>query len=367
MLRLLTCLCLGVLLLSSSLSAQVQLKPGFDPAEYEQLLTLSFYGSSIPDTQQRKKIKDPYQLVYRSPELGLLNRWQFFLRNDQVGVIELRGTVQKLASWLENFYGAMIPAQGTLQLNDSTRFDYKLAENPQAMVHVGWTIGIGHMGPGIVKMIREMYENKQVREFLIMGHSQGGALSQLLRSYLYYEQKAGRLPADIYFKTYSSAAPKTGNLYYAYDFDFITRGNWAFTVVNSADWVPETPFSIQTLKDFNPTNPFTEAKAILKKQKLLVRLAGKIIYNKIDRSTRKAQRRMGKYLGPMVYKQVRTYLPQLVQPGYANGNNFMRAGVPVILMADAEYYTRFPEKADFKFIHHLYDSYSYLLRKHYPR
>lgn len=365
MFRSLLCLCLGLILLSQQLSSQQQLKPGFDPREYEQLLSLSFFGSSIPDSQLRKRMKDPYQLVYRSPEAGLLNRWQFFLRQDNVGVIELRGTVQKLASWLENFYGAMVPAQGTLQLNDSTRFEYKLAENPQAMVHVGWTIGIGHIGPAIVNLIREMASTKQVREFLIIGHSQGGALSQLLRSYLHYEQKAGHLPTDVFFKTYSSAAPKTGNLYYAYDFDFITRGQWAFTVVNSADWVPETPFSIQTLKDFNPTNPFTETKKILRKQKLLVRLAGKIIYNKIDRSTRKAQRRMGKYLGPMVYKQVKAFLPQLVQPAYAPGNNFMRAGVPVILMADAEYFTRFPEKAEFKFVHHLYESYSYLLHRYY--
>lgn len=366
MTRYLLCLCLGWLMLSQTLHAQVILKPGFDPVEYGQLLSLTFYGSSIPDSNQRKMVKDPYQLQYRSPETGLLNRWQFFVRNDNVGVIELRGTIQQLASWLENFYGAMVPAKGMLQLNDSTQFDYTFSEDPKAMVHVGWTIGIGHIGPAIVRKIREMYDTQQVKEILIVGHSQGGALSQLLRSYLHYEQKAGRIPGDVFFKTYSSAAPKTGNLFYAYDFDFITRGSWALTVVNSADWVPETPFSIQTLKDFNVTNPFTEAKPILKKQKLLVRLAGKIIYNKIDRSTRRAQKRMGKYLGPMVYKQVKQFLPQLQQPQYAGGNNFMRAGTPVVLLADAEYYARFPEFSQFKFSHHLYASYSYLLKKHYP-
>ncbi len=366
MTRFLLSLCLGWLMLSQTLHAQVTLKPGFDPIEYGQLLSLTFYGSSIPDSNQRKKIKDPYQLNYRSPETGLLNRWQFFVRNDNVGVIELRGTIQQLASWLENFYGAMVPAKGSLQLNDSTRFDYTLSEDPKAMVHAGWTIGIGHIGPAIVSKINEMYKAQQIKEIIIVGHSQGGALSQLLRSYLHYEQKAGRIPGDVFFKTYSSAAPKTGNLFYAYDFDFITRGSWALTVVNSADWVPETPFSIQTLKDFNITNPFTEAKPILNKQKLLVRLAGKIIYNKIDRSTRRAQKRMGKYLGPMVYKQVKQFLPQLTQPSYAGGNNFMRAGTPVVLLADAEYYAKFPEFSSFKFSHHLYASYSYLLKKHYP-
>src|SRR3984885_12617163 len=99
-----------------------------------------------------------------------------------------------------------------------------------------------------------------------------------MRSYLYYLQQKGDLPADIVFKTYCSAAPKPGNMYYAYDFDFITRGGWAYAIVNGADWVPETPFSIQTLRDFNPTNPLIHVKDILRKQKFFLRLAGNIVY-----------------------------------------------------------------------------------------
>ena len=48
-------------------------------------------------------------------------------------------------------------------------------------------------------------------------------------------------------KTYCSAAPKPGNLFYAYDFEHITEGGWAFNVVNSADWVPELPSTTQTV------------------------------------------------------------------------------------------------------------------------
>ncbi|HEY3251697.1 MAG TPA: lipase family protein, partial [Ignavibacteria bacterium] len=136
-----------------------------------------------------------------------------------------------------------------LQLNDSTSFDYQLSTDPKAMVHTGWTIGLGYLAPDIETKINEYYRQKHVKEFLLFGHSQGGAISFLLRSFLEYEKQKGKIPADIVFKTYCSAAPKPGNMYYAYDFDFITRNGWAFTIVNTADWVPETPFSIPTIHD----------------------------------------------------------------------------------------------------------------------
>src|SRR5258705_9357224 len=123
--------------------SQNKLQPGFNGKEYAELLSLSFHSSSIADSVERTKTKDPYHLEYRSAEVGLLNRWSFYLRNDNVGVINIRGTVQRLASWLENFYAPMIPATGSLQLNDTTTFNYQLSADPQAMVHVVWTIGLG--------------------------------------------------------------------------------------------------------------------------------------------------------------------------------------------------------------------------------
>ncbi|HPN72156.1 MAG TPA: hypothetical protein PLZ32_21680, partial [Saprospiraceae bacterium] len=65
------------------------------------------------------------------------------------------------------------------------------------------------------------------KEFLIMGHSQGGAIAYLMTSYLYNLQQLGQLPIDIKFKTYCSAAPKPGNLYYAYEYEAMTQGGWA--------------------------------------------------------------------------------------------------------------------------------------------
>lgn len=354
-----------VLLLTINL-AKAQLQPVFDAKEYAALLSLAFYSSSIPDSATRAKTNDPYRMEYRSPEVGLLNRWTLYLRNDNIAVIDLRGTIAQATSWLANFYAAMIPAIGSIQLNDSTKFDYQLANDPKAAVHVGWTVALGHLAPDIEQKINYYYSQKKVTQFLIFGHSQGGALTFLLRSWLEYERQKGKIPNDVLFKTYCSAAPKPGNMYYAYDFDFINRGGWQYTVVNAADWVPESPFSIQTIQGFNPTNPLRHAKEILKKQKFLVRFVGNMVYGKLERKPRKAQRKFEKYLGKKVYKlAIRKALPQLKEPQYVHDNNFMRAGTPIILMPDEYYRSKFPESDTNNFVHHMFQPYYYLLNKYY--
>jgi len=345
-----------VLFFSVIVSAQTKLQPGFNGKEYAELLSLSYFTHDA---------QDYYHLEYRSPEVGLLNQWTFYLRNDNVAAIDIRGTVNKTVSWMENFYAAMIPATGSLQLNDSTTFNYQLSADSKAMVHTGWTIGLACLAPDIEKKVNDYYQQKHVKEFFLFGHSQGGAITFLLRSYLEYEKQKGNIPADIVFKTYCSAAPKPGNTYYAYDYDFITRNGWGFTVVNAADWVPETPSSIQTENDFNPTNPFILVPDIVKKQKWIVRVAVKKIYKKMNKPTQKAQKKFQKYLGRSVYKQVRKTLPQLKEPEYAKGNNYIRAGVPVILMPDEEYRKKFPESNEKYFIHHSFDAYYMLIKKYY--
>ena len=357
----------GLMLLYTQLTAQNTLKPGFDAREYAELLSLAYYSSSIPDSIARASVDDPYRLVYRSQEMGFRNRWTLYVRKDNIGVIDLRGTINQPASWMANFYAAMVPATGKLDLNDSVSFNYQFAADPKAMVHVGWAISIAHLAPDIMEKLKAAYQKDGIKSYFIFGHSQGGALSFLLRSLLEYEKSKGNIPPDILFKTYCSAAPKPGNMYYAYDFDFLTRGGWAFNVVNAADWVPETPFSIQTLDDFNPTNPLVHTKDALKKQKLLIRVAGGLIYNKLARAPRKAQRKFTRYVGTLLYKKgVRKVLTQLKEPSYASGNNYMRAGIPIILQPDEEYRSQFPESDRQFFIHHQFKPYYFLLRKWYP-
>lgn len=345
--------------------AAQSLQPGFDAREYIDMLEITaVLGDTVP---LHSHIPAPinYTRQYRSPELGLKNRWDMWYRKDnQLAVISIRGTVNELPSWLENFYAAMVPANGSLQLNDSTRFDYQLAADDKAMVHVGWMVGLGYMAPTMLAQIR-LARQKGIREFIIIGHSQGGALAFLTRSYLYYLAQKGELPRDIVFKTYCSAAPKPGNLFYAYDFDFITRNGWAFTVVNAADWVPETPFSIQTITDFNPVNPFINIQGALAKQPWLVRLYLKGKYNKMNRATRKAQKCFKSILGDMVYKQVKKTLSQLRAPRYMAGNNYQRAGIPIVLQPDSAYYRQFPNNPEKIFQHHFFEPYLLLTRQYY--
>lgn len=349
----------------SLLLAQNKLQPGFDAKEYISLLSLGFYGSSIADTTARKTEKEPYSKLYISPEVGLKNQWWLYLRNDSVAVICIRGTIGDNLSWAANFYAAMIPASGSLILNDSTNFKYKLSADDQAAVHVGWTVAMASMAPDIVSKIKELYA-KGVKDIYILGHSQGGAIAFLVHSYLHYLQQDGALPKDILFKTYCSAAPKPGNLYYAYDFEHITRGGWAYTIVNRLDWVPETPYTIQRIQDMNELNPLIHTKSLLKKQKLPLRLAGGYLYGKLNRKPRKAQKVLTKYLGNKIYKiAIKKALPQFKEPQYVQSDNYMRAGNPVVLIPDEEYRQLFKETEKNYFVHHQFAPYYFLTKKYY--
>lgn len=353
--------------LLQTFTAQAQkLSPGFDPAEYLDLLAVcekTHNDSVLPGIMEGTKLK--HELIYRSPEMGLKNRWEFWLRQDGVGVVSIRGTVMHPTSWMENFYAAQVPATGMLQINDSTVFNYKLANDARAAVHIGWTIGLAHLGPDIKRVITQMNREKNITQFIIMGHSQGGALAFLVTSYLHYLTETNELPAGLNFKSYCSAAPKPGNMYYAYDFDFISRGGKAFTIVNTADWVPESPFTVQTLDDFSSGNPFSNISALLGSQKAVVRWYLKSMYNKMDKGTQKAQRRLDKYLGHKIYSQVKKVLPQFKEPEYAGTSNYMRAGIPIVLQPDAAYKEKFPDDPKKTFLHHLFEPYKMMIKKYY--
>jgi hypothetical protein len=344
------------------------LKPGFEVTEYRQILAIAFGKEDSVQRHHSPPSYPLYQRIYRSKVVGLDNRWDMYLSNDgKQALISIRGTVSTTPSWLANIYAAMQPASGSIKVNDSTDFKYQLANHPAAAVHTGWLISLGSLAADIEQQIKEQY-SKGVKDIILSGHSQGGAITYLLRSYLYYRTKEGALPADITYKTYCSAAPKPGNLYYAYDYEFINKNGWAFTVVNAADWVPEMPFSIQQISDLNPLNPFANIKTSLRKQRPLIRFYAGLVYNKLNRTTRKAQRRYQKYLGQKVGKQVKKALPSMQRQDFANTMNYMRAGTPVILLPDSAYYEQFPNDVTKKagiWSHHTYSAYEALIRKNY--
>ena len=350
----------GVLLPTTLLMAQ-PLKPGFDKVEYLELLKVSAqfgdsaYVASFPVPQR-------YKLAYRSPVMGLDNRWDLWSDNRSVAVISIRGTTANSVSWLSNFYAAMVQAKGKLELGKNDTFTYELAANPKAAVHVGWLVSTAFLAKDILPKIDSCYR-AGIKNMLIMGHSQGGAIAYLMMAYLLNGQKQGRIPADIRFKTYCSAGPKPGNLYFAYDYEAATQGGWAYNVVNSADWVPEVPLTIQTINDFNATNPFSGAPAVIKKQKLPQRIVLNYIYNSLSNPALKAQRNYQKFLGQLASKTVKKNLSGYVPPDYYNSSDYVRTGATIVLLADSAYYKQYPDSKEKIFAHHFHPPYLYLAEK----
>jgi hypothetical protein len=344
----------------SHLSAQ-HLKPGFDKSECIEVLEM---GAKFGDSAYASALPDPagFQMIYRSPVIGMDNCWDLWVNSNGLAVISLRGTTKLAVSWLENFYAAMVPATGQLHVSDSFDFKYDLALNPRAAVHTGWLIGTAFLSRDILPKLDSLYK-AGTKDFIITGHSQGGALSFLLTSYLYSLQKQNRLAADIRFKTYCMAGPKVGNLYYAYDYEAMTQYGWAFNVVNSADWVPETMISIQTVDDFNNTNPFTNAKEIISKQSFPKNLVLKHFYNQMDKPVRNAEYRFQQSLGSFLEKYVIKALPGYHPPVYVNSMDYVRVGNTIVLLADSAYYTLFPDNPNTPFVHHLHPAYFYLAQK----
>lgn len=354
-----------LLLLISTSICNAQLKPGFDPHEYLELLSIARQQTN--DTVKGEHIPAPkqFKMVYRSPEGPLKNRWDLWYNNKGIAVICIRGTTRSETSWLENFYAAMVPASGKLHINDSTNFKYHLASNPRAGIHVGWLLGMADLTQTILPKLFWLNQAKGVKNFIIMGHSQGAAIAALLRSHFADLQSKRLLPADLVFKTYCSAPPKPGNVYYSYDFNYLTRGGWCISVTNAADWVPQTPSSIQTMDNFSTTNPFTKADATTKKQSFFKWLYPNHVYNQLKKKPEKAQQANQKYLGNMAYTRVKKQLPQFTEPKYLSDNSYASCGTPIILMPDKDYQSKFPDDPHNAYVHHTCWSYYYLTQKEY--
>ena len=342
------------------------LKPGFDKAEYIELLKIAQKqhidldkwkdNVSIPDPQE-------YKLVYRSKEIGLSNVWDLWVHKTKpVAVISVRGTTADPNSWLANFYAAMVPAKGQLKINKSFVFDYELSSHPQAAVHVGWLFSMAFISQEVVGKIDSCYK-KGIKEYILTGHSQGGGITFLLNSYLMNLKSVNKLPQDVLFKTYCSAGPKPGNLYYAYSFEHDNEGGWAFNTVNTADWVPEVPFSIQTKNDFNKTSIFSVSDKLINKQKYPLRAGMKHIYRKLTKPGLKAQKNYTRYMGKMVSKSIRKLYPEFEVPAYYPSNNYTRTGATTVLYADDSYYAKFPDSDSNIWAHHFIEPYLFLAEK----
>ena len=353
-------LLLFFLLFSAFGFSQTSFSPGFNKYEVRDALQFSahFYSDSMRKTMNMPEIKN-WELVHSSEEVGLYNKWEFWHHpENNTCAISIRGTVKHLSSWMEDFYSGMIKAEGQIQIDSTKTFNYKFAEDTTAFVHVGWTIGLGFMEEGIVSKIEEYYA-KGVRNFYISGHSQGAALATLLTSYLHYHPT---LPKDIQFKTYALAAPKPGNLSYSYDFSSYTQDGWAFRIVNTLDWVPETPLTIQVIDDVSAINPFVTIEESTKSMGKLERLVILSVYGKMSKKLTKAQEYMTKYLGYKVHGFVEKDLPFVEQKEFEKSFEYSPCGTQYVLVPTSNDLAHF-ENPDDSFTHHHVWNYYFIFKK----
>lgn len=303
-----------------------------------------------------------YKRTYRSPIVGLDNRFDVWTDTERLSaVLAIRATTGSPESWLQNMFAGMIPAQGTIAL-DSSSFKYQFATHEKAAVHVGWTIGLAAMYPGIKKQIDSLYATGY-KELIITGYSQGAVIAQLLHAQLHYAQVAGEIPSDWTIKKYTTACPRAGNIYFAYDYEAWEKQEESFTLVNPHDWVPQTPMSVEYLGDYNSLNPFSSAKKYFKKMKPGQKILVKFLYNQLRRPPEKASKRYRKYLGKLAGKFIGKRKPDLKYPDFYPSFHYVRAGRQIVLSDSPVYLQKYTNSGDDVWKHHRILSYLYLMEQ----
>lgn len=328
--------------LALQLSYGQGLKPGFDKEEYAEILRV-IVGSS-ESIQKALMVPKPQSSVlkYKSENMGLDNQWELWMKDKSIAILCTRGSTANTESWLANIYAAMVPATGTLEIDSNFTFNYQLAVDSQATVHVGYLISTAFLTRDMLLKIDSCYK-AGVRDFIVAGHSQGGGISYLIRAYFQQMQLNGSLPKDIQFKTYCSAPPKPGNLYFAYEFEDMCKGGWGLQVANKEDWVPQMPLTVQTLGDLPDKNPVPLLEKLISEEGLFKRMAMKSLFKKMKNPSEKTVNTYQKFLGKAVAKQIKKYLPNFVEPTYAHSNDYVRTGTPIVLMPDAAYYAKYKD------------------------
>ncbi len=211
------------------------------------------------------------RLVRPPTTVGLDNYWELWGNTAVAGeyAVIVRGTVLSAASILDDLMLPLISAQGgvAMQLRRSTKSPqttpYVFSRNRFAAVHLGFAIGalallFQDATYGIWPQMRK-YAGEGTR-FFIAGHSQGGAIATLLRSF-FEHQPIGDLGPERY-KTYLFAPPKPGNDQYGLDVDRLTSLPLrAFRVANTEDWVTQVPLTLQWIHDVSTPNPVSSMVA----------------------------------------------------------------------------------------------------------
>ncbi|WP_430404436.1 lipase family protein [Fluviicola sp.] len=220
-----------------------QHSPGFDAKEARDFIQIcnSFTYLDLHDSDDAI-IPQEYTRIYTSPAVGMDNLFQVYVNQSKTkAVLNFRGSTDQKSSWLENMYSSLVPAKDTI-FKGETAFLYKCADDESAAIHAGYILGLSYCADDVLKQIRNL--NKQgIFTIYITGHSQGGALAQMTRAYLYFLPKSKLDPKNA-FKVYAFANPMIGNKAFAQEYQrrFADPG-YSFLIHNPEDIVPKMPVS----------------------------------------------------------------------------------------------------------------------------
>ena len=187
-------------------------------------------------------VPSEFNLIYTSDILSMDNKFEVY-ENGEVGVINYRGSTANVFSWVENCYSAMIPAKGTIKVNDSFH-KYAFSVDQKSAVHAGYALTIVILSDKIEEQIKNL-NKKGIYNIIITGHSQGGALATMTRAYL-ENLSSGKLSTKNNYKTYAYAQPMCGNLEFSEEYNSkFSKNNTSYFITNPKDPVPYLPFNYE--------------------------------------------------------------------------------------------------------------------------
>ncbi len=218
-----------------------QIKGGFDAEEARDMIQIcNSFGYLDLYKDDKDILPSGYQKVYTSPAYGMDNKFQVYSKGNK-GVIHFRGSTARQSSWLENLYASMIPVKDKIVVNGN-EFKYQVGEKDGSRVHAGYMLAICFFRDDLLKQISEL-NSKGIYDIYITGHSQGGALAQLVRAYLDYLPEK-ELSKKNTFKVYAFANPMIGNVSFSKEYtkNYCEPG-MSYLLHNPADFVTKLPVS----------------------------------------------------------------------------------------------------------------------------
>lgn len=299
-----------------------QVTPGFKPQEAKELIAIcnsftyiELYGSD------KEIIPAKYTKIYTSPDYGMDNKFQVY-QKENIGVINFRGSTDKKSSWLENMYSAMIPVEDEITI-DNRRFPYKVGIDTSGSVHAGYMLAVSYLEEDVINQIKKLNQ-KGIYNFLITGHSQGGAIAQLMRAYLNYLPES-KLSKKNIFKVYAFANPMIGNFEFCQEYNRkFSQPQMSFLLHNPSDMVPQMPM---TYNDSTYWQSNVQA-ALFDKENFSMK---QMFMDGAKQTFEHPLKRTSDFLNRNVNKQIGKELGEIKMPKYKNDINYAHTSKPILL------------------------------------